>query len=170
MDGAWTRFDGTLSFIPDPTNPAKRITFELKEIEVRSLGTKSIKGVEYRWLEVEMRIDDYREIGRVFVNEKRYGKHRRLEIASGWVQHGLKNSERVVEFDPDKDLMADALKILKGGHFREEFQTDNNEARRDDENYAYASAWEYLGEDKPPKLRKEFLHFEHVHLTQRSYK
>jgi succinate dehydrogenase / fumarate reductase flavoprotein subunit len=57
-----------------------------------------------------------------------------------------------------------------GGHFREEYQTPEGEALRDDENYSYVSAWEYSGEDKAENLIKEPLVFENVKLTQRSYK
>ena len=57
-----------------------------------------------------------------------------------------------------------------GGHFREEFQTPEGEALRDDENYAYVSAWEYQGNNKAEVLHKEQLIFENVKLTQRSYK
>jgi succinate dehydrogenase / fumarate reductase flavoprotein subunit len=57
-----------------------------------------------------------------------------------------------------------------GGHFREEFQTKEGEARRDDENFAHVSIWEYDGYGKKPKLHKEPLIFENVGLSQRSYK
>ncbi|MEM9673796.1 MAG: fumarate reductase/succinate dehydrogenase flavoprotein subunit [Bacteroidota bacterium] len=57
-----------------------------------------------------------------------------------------------------------------GGHFREEYQTPEGEALRDDENFSYVAAWEYQGEDLPEKLNKEDLVFENVKLTQRSYK
>ncbi len=57
-----------------------------------------------------------------------------------------------------------------GGHFREESQTEENEAKRDDENFCHAAAWEYAGEGKDPILNKEPLVFESVKLTQRSYK
>jgi len=57
-----------------------------------------------------------------------------------------------------------------GGHFREEFQTPDGEALRDDENYAYVAAWEYQGGNKAEVLHKEPLQFENVKLTQRSYK
>ncbi len=55
-----------------------------------------------------------------------------------------------------------------GGHFREEHQTDENEAKRDDENYAYVAAWEY--DRNEHKLHKEKLEFENVKLVTRSYK
>jgi hypothetical protein len=57
-----------------------------------------------------------------------------------------------------------------GAHFREESQTPDGEALRDDENFAYVAAWEYAGEGKPPILNKEPLVFENVKFSQRSYK
>jgi succinate dehydrogenase / fumarate reductase flavoprotein subunit len=69
-------------------------------------------------------------------------------------------------------MMVDALdrKESCGGHFREEYQTPENEALRDDENYAYVAAWEYKGDNQPHALHKEPLVYENVKLTQRSYK
>jgi succinate dehydrogenase / fumarate reductase flavoprotein subunit len=57
-----------------------------------------------------------------------------------------------------------------GGHFRVEHQTEEGEALRDDENFAYAGAWESNGVGAAPTLHKEPLSFENVHLAQRSYK
>jgi succinate dehydrogenase / fumarate reductase flavoprotein subunit len=57
-----------------------------------------------------------------------------------------------------------------GGHFNEGFQTKGHEARRDDENFCHAAAWEFSGDDSQPQLHKEHLVFENVELTQRSYK
>ncbi len=57
-----------------------------------------------------------------------------------------------------------------GGHFREEHQTPDGEAQRDDARFAYAAAWEFKGVGNAPVLCKEPLSFEHVALTQRSYK
>jgi succinate dehydrogenase / fumarate reductase flavoprotein subunit len=57
-----------------------------------------------------------------------------------------------------------------GGHFREEFQTPDGEALRDDEHFSYVAAWGYEGEEKPATLHKEVLEFEYAHPTQRSYK
>src|SRR5687767_15635955 len=57
-----------------------------------------------------------------------------------------------------------------GGHFREEFQTPDGEALRDDERYSYVAAWEFTGEISEPKLHKEPLLFDEVHPSQRSYK
>lgn len=85
----------------------------------------------------------------------------------------LEKALRVADFMELGELMVDdALDRNEscGGHFREESQTEEGEAKRDDENFAYVSAWEYTGDDKPAKLHKEELVFENVKLTQRSYK
>ena len=69
-------------------------------------------------------------------------------------------------------MVTDALhrKESCGGHFREESQTDEGEALRDDENFCYAAAWEHKGAGAAPALHKEPLEFTEVHLSQRSYK
>ena len=83
----------------------------------------------------------------------------------------LEKANRLADFFELGELMAfDALNREEscGGHFREEHQTPENEAKRDDDQYAYAAAWEYTGTQ--PKLHKEDLKFEHVKLATRSYK
>lgn len=87
----------------------------------------------------------------------------------------LEKAKRVEDFLELGELMiVDALDRNEscGGHFREEYQTDEGEALRDDENYAYVAAWEYdhNNDNENPKLHKEELTFENVKLTQRSYK
>lgn len=85
----------------------------------------------------------------------------------------LEFAGRVADFLELGELMArDALHRNEscGGHFREEFQTPEGEAQRDDGNFSYVAAWEYTGENKEPVLNKELLDFENVHLSQRSYK
>ncbi len=85
----------------------------------------------------------------------------------------LEKAHRVADFLELGELMVDdALNRDEscGGHFREEFQTPDGEALRDDENYAYVAAWKYLGENQQEELHKEPLVFENVKLTQRSYK
>ena len=57
-----------------------------------------------------------------------------------------------------------------GGHFREEYQTPEGEALRDDEHFSYVAAWGYRGPGNRPELNKEPLEFEYVHPSQRSYK
>jgi len=85
----------------------------------------------------------------------------------------LEKAGRVADFIELGALMVeDALERNEscGGHFRVESQTEEGEALRDDEHFAYVAAWEYKGEDKPEALNKEPLVFENVKLTQRSYK
>ena len=85
----------------------------------------------------------------------------------------LDKAERVADFLELGELMArDALERPEscGGHFREESQTDENEAKRDDENYCHGAVWEFIADDQDPVRHKEELSFEHVPLTQRSYK
>jgi len=85
----------------------------------------------------------------------------------------LENAGRVADFLELGELMVDDALNRKescGGHFRLESQTEEGEALRDDENFAYAAAWEYKGDGQPEVLHKEELVFENVKLTQRSYK
>jgi len=85
----------------------------------------------------------------------------------------LENAGRVADFMELGELMClDALDRNEscGGHFREEFQTEDGEALRDDVHYQYAAAWEYTGPESAPALNKEQLEFEYVHPAQRSYK
>jgi len=89
------------------------------------------------------------------------------------LNQALENAGRVADFLEFAELMClDALHRNEscGGHFREEFQTPDGEALRDDANYAYVAAWEYAGPKRSPVLNKEPLIFEYVHPTQRSYK
>jgi succinate dehydrogenase / fumarate reductase flavoprotein subunit len=85
----------------------------------------------------------------------------------------LERAARVADFLELGELLAtDALYRNEscGGHFREEYQTEEGEARRDDRNFSFVAAWEYTGEGKKPKLHKEPLKFEYVKPSQRSYK
>ncbi len=85
----------------------------------------------------------------------------------------LEKAGRVADFIELGEIMIyDALDREEscGGHFREEHQTTEGEALRDDENYTFVSAWEYKGEYKEPELHKENLNYEEVTPTQRSYK
>ena len=85
----------------------------------------------------------------------------------------LAKAGRVADFfELGELMMRDALGRDEscGGHFREEHQTQQGEALRDDENFTFSSAWEYKGDNTPPLLNKEELTFDTVSLTQRSYK
>jgi succinate dehydrogenase / fumarate reductase flavoprotein subunit len=85
----------------------------------------------------------------------------------------LEKAGRIADFLEIGELLAtDALHREEscGGHFREEHQTDEGEAKRNDEQFAYAAAWEFTGVGKEPALHKEPLKFDHVKPSQRSYK
>jgi len=86
------------------------------------------------------------------------------------LNQSLEKAGRVADFFELAELMClDARERNEscGGHFREEYQTPDGEAQRDDEHFSYAAAWEY---QKQPVLNKEPLEFEYVHPSQRSYK
>ena len=89
------------------------------------------------------------------------------------VNQELEKAGRVADYFELASLLAtDALnrKESCGAHFREEYQTPEGEAQRNDEEFAYVAAWEYTGEGKPPVLHKEELRFEEVEMKVRSYK
>ena len=92
---------------------------------------------------------------------------------AGDLNQSLEKAGRVADFFELAELMCiDALERNEscGAHFREEYQTPDGEAQRNDEEFSYVSAWEYQGPDRPPLLHKEPLAFEYVHPSQRSYK
>jgi succinate dehydrogenase / fumarate reductase flavoprotein subunit len=89
------------------------------------------------------------------------------------INQSLERAGRVADFLELSELLCiDALHRTEscGAHFRIESQTDEGEALRDDDDFAYVAAWHYGGEGKPPLLRKEPLEFDNVHLAVRSYK
>jgi succinate dehydrogenase / fumarate reductase flavoprotein subunit len=89
------------------------------------------------------------------------------------LNQSLEHAHRVADFLELGELMCvDALHREEscGGHFRTEYQTEEGEALRDDDQYAYVAAWEYAGDGAAPVLHKEPLTFENVKLSQRSYK
>ncbi|MDO5745489.1 MAG: fumarate reductase/succinate dehydrogenase flavoprotein subunit [Micrococcaceae bacterium] len=89
------------------------------------------------------------------------------------LNQSLERAGRVADFFELAELMCiDALHRQEscGSHFRSESQTEDGEALRDDDTYAYVAAWEFTGEGTPPRLRKENLEFENIELAQRSYK
>ena len=92
---------------------------------------------------------------------------------NGSLNQSLEQAGRVADFLEFGELMCrDALQREEscGGHFREEHQTPEGEAKRDDKNFSFVGAWEYKGENQTPELHKENLVYEVVKMTQRSYK
>ena len=93
--------------------------------------------------------------------------------SEGGLNHTLEKANRVADFMELGELICrDALMRAEscGGHFREEYQTPEGEAKRDDENFSFVAAWEYKGQSIDPELHKEQLTFDHVKPSQRSYK
>src|SRR5438270_12657038 len=92
---------------------------------------------------------------------------------NGELNQELEYAGRVADFMEFAELLCtDALHRREscGGHFREEYQTEEGEALRDDEHFAYVAAWEFTGVGNEPVLHKEPLVFEEVHLATRSCK
>jgi succinate dehydrogenase / fumarate reductase flavoprotein subunit len=89
------------------------------------------------------------------------------------LNQSLEKAGRVADFFELAELMCiDALHRNEscGGHFREEYQTEDGEAARNDDEFSYAAGWEFTGVGSPPVLHKEQLTFDYVHPAQRSYK
>ena len=93
--------------------------------------------------------------------------------SNGNINQALEHANRLADFLEFAELMVlDALDRDEscGAHFREEHQTAEGEAKRNDAEYSYVSVWEFTGVGKRPNLHKEPLEFEEVHLAERSYK
>jgi succinate dehydrogenase / fumarate reductase flavoprotein subunit len=104
---------------------------------------------------------------------EQFWKEVRVLGANEEFNQSLEKAGRVADFLELGELMCiDALDRNEscGGHFREEYQTPEGEALRDDANYSYVAAWEYKGPGQSPALNKELLTFNYVHPSQRSYK
>ncbi len=173
------------------TVSTKHAAFDEAETQVRS----QINDLIERGKKGDKTVDEYyRELGMLLWDNVGMARTREsLETALAEIKkikHGFENNlklvgsadnlnkmlelaGRVTDFIELGELMArDALHREEscGGHFREEYQTPDGEALRDDENFAYVGAWEYTAPNQEPQLHKEPLVFENVELTQRSYK
>ncbi len=114
-----------------------------------------------------------RALERIPELRERYWQDVRVLGNGASVNQSLEKAGRVADFFELAELMCrDALDRGEscGGHFREESQTPEGEALRDDERFSYSSAWDFAGDGEAPLLHKEPLEFEYVQLTQRSYK
>ncbi len=112
-------------------------------------------------------------LGRIPALREEFWNNVNVTGENGELNQNLEYAGRVADFMEFAELLClDALHRNEscGGHFREEYQTQDGEARRDDEQFAYVAAWEYQGPDKPPALHKEPLAYEEVHMSTRSYK
>jgi succinate dehydrogenase / fumarate reductase flavoprotein subunit len=112
-------------------------------------------------------------LGRIPELRERFWRDVKVLGSGEELNQSLERAGRVADFFELAELIClDALDRNEscGGHFREEYQTPEGEAARDDERYAYAAAWEFRGVGNPPALHKEPLTFDYVHPSQRSYK
>jgi succinate dehydrogenase / fumarate reductase flavoprotein subunit len=114
-----------------------------------------------------------RAIGQIRALQQEYWENVNVPGSGDDLNQSLEKAGRVADFFELAELMCmDALNRNEscGGHFREEYQTPDGEAQRDDEHYSYVAAWDYRGPGNPPTLYKEPLEFHYVHPSQRSYK
>jgi succinate dehydrogenase / fumarate reductase flavoprotein subunit len=112
-------------------------------------------------------------IGQIRSLREEYWQNVNVPGSSADLNQSLEKAGRVADFFELGELMCiDALERNEscGGHFREEYQTPEGEAQRDDEHYSYVAAWGYRGPGNQPELNKEPLEFNYVHPSQRSYK
>ncbi len=112
-------------------------------------------------------------IGEIAALREQFWQDVRVSGEGASLNQDLERAGRVADFLEFGELMArDALEREEscGGHFREEHQTEENEAKRNDADFSYAAAWEYKGVGKPEALHKEELEFEAVKPSTRSYK
>ena len=111
--------------------------------------------------------------GEILKTKKAFWENLRVTGTGKQMNMSLEKAGRVADLIELGALMIeDAIhrKESCGGHFREEYQTKEGEARRDDQGQCHVSNWEYLGEGKDERMHKEHLEFENVELSQRSYK
>src|SRR5579872_1688929 len=112
-------------------------------------------------------------IGKIRELRGQYWKDVNVPGSAEDLNQSLEKAGRVADFFELAELICvDALHRNEscGGHFREEYQTPDGEAQRNDDEFSYAAAWSYEGPDTPSHLDKEPLTFEYVHPSQRSYK
>ncbi|MCZ2075943.1 MAG: fumarate reductase/succinate dehydrogenase flavoprotein subunit [Bryobacterales bacterium] len=112
-------------------------------------------------------------LGKIPELREQFWKDVKVLGGSKELNQSLEKAGRVADyFELGELICLDALTRNEscGGHFREEYQTADGEALRNDEDYSYAAAWQYQGEGVEPVLHKERLEFEYVHPSQRSYK
>jgi succinate dehydrogenase / fumarate reductase flavoprotein subunit len=112
-------------------------------------------------------------IGKIRALREEYWQNVTVPGSGDDLNESIEKAGRVADFFELAELMCiDARDRNEscGGHFREEYQTPDGEAQRDDEHFSYVAAWGYGGPDAPPILNKEPLEFNYVHPSQRSYK
>jgi succinate dehydrogenase / fumarate reductase, flavoprotein subunit len=171
----------------DPGDPAfTAVQAEAEDRAAQLLAVKGTNSVDHYHRELGRIVWDYcgmarnrtgleKALSEIPALREEYWKDVKVLGDGASYNQSLEKALRVADFMEFAELkVRDALHREEscGGHFREEHQTPEGEAQRDDENFAYVGAWEYAGPDiqKDAVLHKEPLVFENVQLTQRSYK
>jgi succinate dehydrogenase / fumarate reductase flavoprotein subunit len=173
---------------PDPMSPdvaqAKQTEAEVQERIAKLLSIRGDRTVDGIHRELGQTMWDYcgmarndaglrKALDRIPELRREFWSSINVPGEPGELNQSLERAGRVADFLELAELMCiDALHRTEscGGHFREESQTPEGEAKRDDDNFSYAAAWQYTGDLAQPALHKEDLTFEYVHPTQRSYK
>jgi len=168
-----------------PTDEAcKEVLAEVKQRTVRLLGVNGSRSVDSFHRELGMLMLDRcgmsrtaegltEAIGTIRSLREAFWNDVRVPGDGAELNQELEKAGRVADHFELAELMCrDALARDEscGGHFREEYQTDEGEALRNDDDFCHVTVWEYNGADTEPTAHKEALEFETVHLAQRSYK
>ncbi len=163
---------------------AQQAEAQVRALTQRFLETKGTRSVDSFHRELGKLMWDYCGMSRTAeglkyalskIPELRDQFWREVRVLGGGeeLNQSLEKAGRVADFFELAELMCiDALHRNEscGGHFREEYQTEDGEAARNDDEYSYVAAWQFCGPGISPTLHKEPLTFEYVHPTQRSYK
>ncbi|QFU89050.1 fumarate reductase/succinate dehydrogenase flavoprotein subunit [Amycolatopsis sp. YIM 10] len=169
------------TFEPVPPDAASEVESEVRSRVDRLLAVQGDRTVDSFHRELGMLMWDHcgmarnetglrKALGRLPALREEFWRRVRIPGSGAELNQELEKAGRVADFLEFGELMLlDALVREEscGGHFREEHQTPEGEAQRDDERFSYVAAWQY-GEEKPV-LHKEHLEFDYVHPTQRSY-
>ena len=185
----YTIGDYLADMLGDPVVPADDPAFAAVETEVQErtaawLSVNGTKSPEYYHRELGKLVWDYigmsrnktgleKALSEIPALEEEFRKNVRVMGDGVSMNTELEKVGRIADFFELAELKAlDALEREEscGGHFREEHQTEEGEAKRDDENYSHVAAWEWIDDDTTQTRHDEQLEFEYVALTQRSYK
>ena len=163
---------------------AQAVVREVEETQARLLGIQGSRTVDSIHMELGRIMWDYCGMARnaeglrkaleeIPQLRQEFWKNVRVPGSAATLNQSLEKAGRVADFLEFAETMCyDALTRDEscGGHFREEHVTEDGEARRDDENFAHSAVWEFRGVGEPPIRHEEPLTFDHVPLSQRSYK
>jgi succinate dehydrogenase / fumarate reductase flavoprotein subunit len=173
-----------LAKVDETADSVKEAVANVQGITQRLLHTGGTKSVDHYHRELGKLVWEYCGMSRTEAGlekairlipelEAEFWENVRVTGTANELNQELEKAGRLVDyFELGRLMCMDALHRNEscGGHFREEYQTSDGEALRDDDKYAYVGAWQYTGEGALPLLHKEPLHFETVKLATRSYK